>query len=223
MAKIIRNIMAGYLVLILAGVIIVFSGVYDVAATSPHWPITTWVMDNARIRSIKQHAAAIRTPVDLDDPARIAMGTSHFAAHCSVCHGAPGVARDDIAQGLYPQPADLARSARVYSSAQLFWILKHGIKMTGMPDWSDHDDDDLWAIVAFVKQLPGMSAQRYGQLVAESMKMGGRHNHRGGGSLDTDHTSGNRPEAPMMDMKGMDMHEGAPASGACEGADHCTH
>ena len=177
MMRILKTVLASYLVLAIAAAIFVVSGVYNVAATSPHWPLTTWAMGKARMRSIKEHAAGIQAPVWLYDPAKIAMGTSHFAAHCAVCHGAPGVPRNDIAEGLYPQPADLAQSAKIYSSAELFWILKHGIKMTGMPNWSDHSDDELWATVAFVKELPGMTAKQYGQFVTDSMKTGGRHNH----------------------------------------------
>ena len=60
------------------------------------------------------------------------MGTEHFAEHCAVCHGAPGVPKGDNANGLYPQPPDLAITAKRYTGGELFWIIKHGIKMTGM-------------------------------------------------------------------------------------------
>src|SRR5438067_7955563 len=88
-------------------------------------------------------------PPGFDDPANLPMGVEHFAAHCSVCHGAPGVPRGDIAHGLYPQPPNLIAATSIYSDAELFWILKHGIKMTGMPSWADHSDAELWATVAF--------------------------------------------------------------------------
>jgi mono/diheme cytochrome c family protein len=114
-------------------------------------------------------------PPGLDDPARIPMGTEHFAAHCAVCHGAPGVPKGDIANGLYPQPPDLAVTGKSYSDGELFWILKHGIKMTGMPAWADHSDDELWATVAFVRKLPGMTQEEYGKLVMQSMQGGGHH------------------------------------------------
>ena len=66
------------------------------------------------------------------------LGVAHYAAHCAVCHGAPGVPKGDIGRGLYPPPPDLARTAPLYTPAELFWTVKHGIKMTGMPAWSDH-------------------------------------------------------------------------------------
>ena len=59
------------------------------------------------MQSVKMRAAGIKPPPDLADDARILGGTEHFAAHCASCHGAPGVPRGDIANGLYPKPADL--------------------------------------------------------------------------------------------------------------------
>jgi mono/diheme cytochrome c family protein len=152
MRCIIVSILIAGVFALLGGFAVIYTGAYDVAATSPHWPVTSWVMETARIRSIKAHAASIQAPPSFDDPANIPIGVEHFAAHCAVCHGAPGVPRGDIAQGLYPPPPDLAKTAPFYSSAELFWIVINGIKMTGMPAWSDHSDAELWGTVAFVKE-----------------------------------------------------------------------
>jgi mono/diheme cytochrome c family protein len=163
------------LVVVLGASASIYAGVYDVAATEPHWPVTTWLLETARTRSIKLHAAGIQVPAKLSDPANVLIGVDHYAAHCAVCHGAPGVPKGEIAQGLYPQPPDLAKTAPLHSPAELFWIVKHGIKMTGMPAWRDHSDDELWATVAFVEQLPSMSEQEYSRLVMASVAHGGHH------------------------------------------------
>jgi len=181
MRRLIASILIAGMIALLGGFAVIYAGAYDVAATAPHWPVTRWVMETARIRSIKAHAAGILVPPGFDDPAKIPMGVEHFAAHCAVCHGAPGVPHGDIAQGLYPPPPDLAKTAPLYSSAELFWIVKNGIKMTGMPAWSDHSDPELWATVAFVKKLPGMSEQDYARLVMANMEHIGDHHHGGGG------------------------------------------
>src|SRR6266849_9299166 len=136
----------------IAAAAFVFSGVYDVSATTPHWRITSWIMETARVRSIEAHAAGIGVPPGFDDPAKILLGTEHFADHCAICHGAPGVPKGDIAHGLYPQPPDLAITSKTYTDAELFWIVKHGIKMSGMPGWADHGDDELWATVGFIEK-----------------------------------------------------------------------
>ena len=179
MRTIIASILIAGLVVLLGTFAFIYSGLYDVAATDPHWPVTRWVLETARVRSIKAYAAGIQAPAGLDDPAQILIGVEHFAAHCAVCHGAPGVPKGDIGRGLYPPPPDLAKATQLYSPAELFWIVKNGIKMTGMPAWIDHSDEELWAIVAFIKKLPGMSEQDYARLVVASM---GHSGHHDGGS-----------------------------------------
>ena len=159
--------------IIVGGLAFIYSGVFDVAASTPHWPITSWVFDTVRTRSIKARASGIEAPPELHDPAKVLVGFEHYAAHCAVCHGAPGVPKGDIGRGLYPPPPDLAKSVQPYSPAELFWIVKHGIKMTGMPSWSDHSDEEIWATVGFLEQLPAMSEQEYARLLMASMAHGG--------------------------------------------------
>jgi mono/diheme cytochrome c family protein len=173
--RIVTPILVGLLVLLLISFAAIYAGPYDIGATAPHWPVTTWLLETVRARSIKAHAAGINVPPELDDPAKVLIGFEHYTAHCAVCHGAPGVPRGAIAKGLYPSPPDLAKAAPLYSPAELFWIVKHGIKMTGMPAWSDHSDEELWATVAFVEKLPGMSEQEYSNLVMASMAHGSHH------------------------------------------------
>ena len=164
-------------VVVVAAIALIYAGVYDVAATTPHWHAVRAILETARLRSIKAHAVAIIVPPGLDDPAKVLIGVEHYAAHCAVCHGAPGVPKGDIGRGLYPPPPDLAKTAPLYSPGELFWILKHGIKMTGMPAWSDHSDAELWATVAFLEKLPTLTEQEYGKLIMESMRRGGEHQH----------------------------------------------
>jgi mono/diheme cytochrome c family protein len=167
---------------VIAGALFIYGGLFNVAASDRHWPAVAWLMETARIRSIKAHAARIAAPPGLDDPAKLLIGTEHYASHCALCHGAPGVPKGDIAQGMYPSPPELAGAARRYSDAELFWILKHGIKMTGMPAWSDHNDAELWATVAFLKKLgAGMTEQEYGELVKATM-LHGTMQHGGAGA-----------------------------------------
>ena len=157
----------------------IYAGVYNVAATDPHWPVTYWAMDTLRVHSVKLRARGIIPPPDLANDARVLEGAEHFAAHCASCHGAPGVPRSEIAEGLYPSPADLRTSAKVYTPGELFWIVKNGIKMSGMPNWSDHTDEELWGAVAFIEKLPGMSDADYAKLVMTNIMHGGGHHHGG--------------------------------------------
>jgi mono/diheme cytochrome c family protein len=165
---------------LVAGLVFVFSGFYNVGATDPHWPLTHWLIETGRMRSIEAHADGIIAP-ELNRPEQVVMGTDHFAAHCAICHGAPGVPKGDIAHGLYPPPPDLTHAAQRYTASQLFWILKYGIKSTGMPSWADHSDDELWATVAFLEKLPTMTEPDYAKLVMTSLMQGGQHDHSGHG------------------------------------------
>lgn len=152
--------------------------VIDVSARTPHWAATTAFLAAARDRSIKAHAADIIVPDGLDSRARIAEGFVHYRAHCAICHGAPGVEPDIIARGMYPNPPDLRLTAGSRSPAELFWIVKNGIKMSGMPAWGDHGDEELWPVVALASQLPRMTVEEYAGLAAEADHMaGGHHDH----------------------------------------------
>jgi len=155
----------------------IYLGVFDVAANDPHWPITYRILETARIQSVKARAKGISAPSNLNDHARIVAGTAHFADHCASCHSAPGVEAEDMAEGMYPKPPTLTHAAQKWTPSELFWIVKHGIKMSGMPSWADHGDDDLWNAVAFIEKLPAMSDEDYGKLVAESAAAGGHMMH----------------------------------------------
>jgi mono/diheme cytochrome c family protein len=178
MRSVIATVAAVVVLFALAGAVLVYSGAYYVGADQPHWSLTSWLLNQARDRSIWAHASGVVVPAGLDDPAKIVAGVTHYAEHCAICHGAPGVERSDLAEGLYPRPPNLADAARLYTLRELFWIVKHGIRMTGMPAWGDHSDDELWATVGFVEKLSGMTDQEYAKLVAASQALGGHQNER---------------------------------------------
>jgi cytochrome c553 len=121
----------------------VYSGAFNVAATDPHSPPVTWLLETARVRSIKAHAAGIEVPPSFEAQNNVQDAAGHFVAHCATCHGAPGVDRNDFADRMYPRPPDLTDVSKRYSPAELFWILKNGIKMIGMPSMADDGDDLL--------------------------------------------------------------------------------
>jgi mono/diheme cytochrome c family protein len=112
-----RTAIASLLIAVLAVLFgagaLIYGGVYDVAATTPHWPAARAILETARLRSIKAHASDIKTPAGLDDPTKLVIGVEHYAAHCAICHGAPGVPRGDIGRGLYrPRPLSAAGSGQ---------------------------------------------------------------------------------------------------------------
>lgn len=144
-----------------AGLAFVNSGIYDIAATTPHFELTHKLVRTLLEQSIKRHARDIKVP-DLDDPEKVHSGFKNFNAMCVTCHGAPGLAASEISKGLYPAAPDLAEAARGWTSAELYVIIKNGIKMSGMPAWEQsHSGDEIWALVAFLKVFPTMPANEY--------------------------------------------------------------
>jgi mono/diheme cytochrome c family protein len=155
-------VLAVLIIAMLAGAsLFIYWGVYNVSALHQHTRPVFWLLDIAMGQSIHQRAEEIRVP-PLSDPALIERGFYHYRERCVQCHGAPGIARDAIGKGLTPLPANLVETAREWTAAEIYWTVKHGVKMTGMPAWEFiFEEEDLWAIVAFVKQLPRLSPEGY--------------------------------------------------------------
>jgi mono/diheme cytochrome c family protein len=148
----------------------IYAGAYDVAADIPHAQPVYWFLQTVRQRSIVARATDIAVPTGLDDSKRIASGAAQYAEMCSSCHLAPGMKRTEISQGLYPRAPELRRGSDL-SPAEEFWVVKHGIKATGMPAWGvTHDDELLWDVVAFLRKLPELSADQYQALVKSAPK-----------------------------------------------------
>src|SRR5215213_11715616 len=156
--KTLKIIAIALAVVVLLGIGFVYGGFFNVAADDPHWGITSRLIESARERSISAEARAVAAPPALDDLQLIAIGAGHYAEMCTGCHLAPGMAETEIRAGLYPKPPDLARRGRQRSPEETFWIIKHGLKMSGMPAWGvTHDDRSIWGLAAFVMQLPRMN------------------------------------------------------------------
>lgn len=157
-------ILAGAAVLVIAGgLAVAWSGIYNVAASAGHWAITAWFLRFTMENSVETYSGSIEVP-PLDEAARIERGAGHYETGCAPCHGAPGIAGNVIARELLPPPSFLG-SVLPWSDEELFWIIKHGLKYSAMPPWPAQDrDDEVWAMVAFVRQLPEMTPQEYAAL-----------------------------------------------------------
>jgi mono/diheme cytochrome c family protein len=140
-----------------------FGGFYNVAATQPDLDPVAWALKSVRTASIDRHATDTPT-VSLEDAMVIQAGARAFATRgCVNCHGAPGAAWAKFSEGLRPDPPDLKDIANELTPAQLFFVIKNGINMTGMPAFSlaEVGDPEIWNIVAFVKKLPSVSEADY--------------------------------------------------------------
>ncbi len=166
------------IVLAVGATVFVYSGFYNIGADNHHTKPVFAVLEVMRNRSIHIRSVALKAP-DLGDPQLILKGAGQYAAMCTGCHLAPGMAESEIRPGLYPQPPDLSKVQ--VDPKDAFWIIKHGIKMSAMPAWGySHDDPTIWSMVAFLKKLPTLSPAQYKDIVArappdEDMKMDHEH------------------------------------------------
>ncbi|MDP2129224.1 MAG: cytochrome c [Pseudohongiella sp.] len=153
---------AGILLLVLVLVLtIAYSGAYNIAATEDHTPFVRWAFATTMHNSVRDRAADTNSPPEFSE-AMVEKGTAQYKAMCQHCHAGPGVQRSEWAKGMLPQPPHLVDKASEWEPNEIFWLVKHGVKMTGMPAFGPtHNDDILWSIAAFVRELPGMTAQEY--------------------------------------------------------------
>lgn len=179
-------------VVIVIAVIFVYSGSYNVAATSGHTKPVEQILRTMMMRFVVSHARNIHPPADFKSHDRelAEHAAGHYEAMCRTCHGAPGKKPDPWQ--LYPPAPDLSDALRVmrWSDAEVFWIIKNGLKDTGMSAFGgSHDDDDLWALTAFVRQVQSLSAADYRTMVEHQPA------HMDKGRAD-DHAAPPKSEAP---------------------------
>jgi mono/diheme cytochrome c family protein len=149
---------------LIAGVVVMFSGVVNIAATNPHNPMTAFVLSTTMDNSVRYHAKGITAP-PLDDPQMVMEGFRHYREMCVGCHLAPGIRSTEIRKGLMPKPPKLQEAVEEWKPNELFWVIKNGVRMTGMPAWGPtHSDRKIWAMVAFLEKLPHMTVEQYKEM-----------------------------------------------------------
>jgi len=188
--------------------IFVWSGIYNIGADDTHTKPVYSMLQLMRERSIAARAKKLHPPPNLNDQALIVKGAGNYNAMCMSCHLAPGMADTELSKGLYPAPPNLTRET--VDAASAFWVIKHGIKASGMPAWGKSMQDEyIWGMVAFLQVLPKLSAEQYKAMVDSS----GGHAHGGGETTPHGHAEGtpaNHHEGAgdHGDMAGMAMKEG---------------
>jgi len=184
--------------LVIIGVFI-WSGIYNIGADDTHTRPVHSVLQALRERSIAVRADDLQPPPDLLDADRIRQGAGNYDAMCMGCHLAPGMTDTELSKGLYPAPPNLA--IETVDAAEAFWVIKHGIKASGMPAWGKSMEDEyIWNMAAFLQRLPELSAEQYQTLVASS----GGHDHGGGETQPHGHGEGT-PTGESKSHAGMDI------------------
>lgn len=179
-----KNIILGALSMLIllpvAGLLVVLTGAYNVAATDRHNPIVGWALTTTMRNHVQGAADDLNAPAEIT-PEMIAAGAGEYKSMCEHCHGGVGVSRAEWAETMRPIPPALAHAAQRWSLGEVHWIVSHGVKMSGMPAFGPtHDQQTIWNIAAFVKAMPGMSVAQYAGYSAGHGEAGSGRSHAAG-------------------------------------------
>lgn len=146
---------------IVASVLVLEFGWFDIAAADAHLPFVRWFVHRVMIHGVGQRAPRVQVPATVP-VAVVAGGLCQYQQHCQMCHGGPGVARSTWANGLNPAPPYLIDARSRWTPQELYWIIAKGVKMTAMPSWKmSMSDKQIWSIVAYLENMPRVPASAY--------------------------------------------------------------
>lgn len=150
----------------LGGLLFMSSGLYNIAADQPHIAPVRWLLTAGRTRSVEFRSRGYHVP-NLRDSSLGKQGMVLYRKNCQPCHGAPGAANEQIGRGIDPKPPRLEIVSNDWTDSELFWIITHGLKLSGMPGFAPRlSENDIWAIVAFLRRMVLLSPADYNMLTA---------------------------------------------------------
>ncbi len=162
-----RDVVVLAIAAVVAAFLIAWSGIFGIGASSGHWKATDWFLHWAMRSAVR--TAALGTEVPAFSEAMLPMAAGHFERGCAMCHGSPAMARPDSVRHMLPAPPDLKDLIPTWSDAELFQIVQHGVRFTGMPAWPVAGrEDEAWAMVAFLRRYPALDAKDYRALAGFS-------------------------------------------------------
>jgi len=138
-----------------------YSGVYDLSVGSGHTAPVQWYLNTLRASAIERAAADIQVP-SLEESGMFEAGAMAYDNGCAGCHGRPG---RDPSGSWEPAPPALTRHA--WDPAELFWVVRNGIKMSAMPKIGPErvGDEQVWQIAAFLQDAARLTEGEYRELV----------------------------------------------------------
>lgn len=152
--------------------IVMWTGAYDFASSAKHPGVVRSAIDRTFRNWVESGASELSAPNFSQQQLR--EGAREFMEYCVHCHGAPGEKAAEWSTGMSPNPPEIAHIAEEWTPEQIFFIVKNGIRMSGMPPFGDTESDQtIWNIAGFVKQIPALGPEGYRRLREE---LGG-HSH----------------------------------------------
>lgn len=145
----------------------VMTGSIVISARPPHNPLTRFMLHTTFKNSVASKARWIDKTAAQPFPGQELLGAQHYQQVCSSCHGAPGLGQSPQALSMRPRPQYLPAVVDQFSDAELFVIVRDGVRFSAMPSWpSDGGVSEIWPMVRFLRKLPDMSTDEYRTLVS---------------------------------------------------------
>ncbi|MGE0453309.1 MAG: cytochrome c [Vicinamibacteria bacterium] len=157
-----------------AGLLAVVGGValerflaHGVSARDQPTALEAFVAQRLRHLAVPRAQREARNPLPLADET-LASARAHFADHCASCHGNDGRGRTQLGQNLYPKAPDMTLDdTQRLSDGELFWIVRNGVRLTGMPAWgrgTPEDDRQTWELVHLIRHLPEITPEELSEM-----------------------------------------------------------
>jgi thiosulfate dehydrogenase len=189
----ILGVLLTLIVLVAGGYFFIRSGKLDMATTAKPLPFEQTVA-NAAIEASMEKGKDVQNPLPLND-ANIVAGAKEYKEHCIFCHGAPGQQPPPLANMMFPHPPQLFQKDNMVTedpSGSIFWIITHGIRLSGMPGFKDHlSDNERWQLTMLLSHADKLPAAAQAELArkeaGEIMPAGHTHNHGEEGEHDEEH------------------------------------
>ena len=169
-----KALLRALLILVLVGVTVTGIGVYALTRRGLSTRVDPTRVEELVASSVRRLAtpSAVRTQVNpvpkTSDVLDEAMG--HFADHCATCHANDGSGETSIGRSFYPKTPDMrASTTQSLSDGELFAIIENGIRLTGMPAWSDgtpEGERGSWGLVHVIRKLPSLTADEIDRMAA---------------------------------------------------------
>ena len=169
-----KSIIVVLAVLGTAAAAFVVAGGVDVSADKPDSWLATHFLHFVFKRSVASRAETVIPPDDLAASSRVHLAAQHFDMVCANCHGRPGFGQSVVALSLSPRPQDLPKVLGQFTDPELYMIVTHGVKYSAMPSWpTSLRADEVWSMVAFLRQLPKLDAKSYREMTALPQRIDG--------------------------------------------------
>ncbi|MGE5245883.1 MAG: c-type cytochrome [Betaproteobacteria bacterium] len=126
-------------------------GLYPIGADNPPGALERALASRAMDEYADRHKPAGANPAAIT-AANLTEGATEYEEHCAFCHGGAKAKISPMRDKFNPPAPQLIDRIPHDPDTWLFWVTKHGVRMTGMPTWDGIlSDDEIWKVIAFIK------------------------------------------------------------------------